>query len=548
MSKPVRRIELKAAGGKPVTGRLANPKPDAADVEKPDTAEVEKAKLDGPPPDFEVKVAAPKKSEKSTTGKNQSRTQKIDIAKIASDGKPSPNSSINAASSARVVRAGDESAANLILKIEREARQADSEAELRFLMVNSTRRIVSYRQAFLLSKKGPQEYITQAISSLSAVDRTSNFVRWIEQSVSDSVKEHGDEETALIKVSAEDLEKHPDAKTYPFGNFVLLPLKLRDGTVFAQLVLARENAWHESDVTPATRLVETYSHAWEALTGPKVLNRRLRDKTLTAILSGVAITAAGFLPIPLTVLAPAEVAASNPVVVSAPLDGVLEKIEIEPNTLVKKGDLLFRFNNTDLNNRVDIAGQNVQVAEARYLQAQRNSFSDPRSKRDLAIALSELKLKAAEYDYTRDLLARSEVRAPQDGLVIFSNKNDWTGKPVSTGERIMRIADPAKVELIISLPVADSIVLRPDARVRLFMDSAPLYPVEAKLKNASYHAKPDIDGVLSYRTVATFSNAEENVVPRIGLRGTAQIHGEKVPLAFYIFRKPLSVMRQWIGF
>ncbi len=448
----------------------------------------------------------------------------------------------------KAVQAGDNSAANQLLNIEREARQSGSEAELRYLMVNSTRKVVSYRQAFLLSKKGEKNYVTEAVSSLSAVDRNSNFIRWIEGNVKASLKKNGDADIALINLDLQNENLDPESKTYPFGNFVLLPLKLRDGEVFAQLVLAREAAWVEFDVTTASRLAETYSHAWQALAGPAQLKKRLRNKTLTAILAGVAIAAAGFLPIPLTVLAPAEVTASNPVVVAAPMDAVLEKVEVQPNTLVKKGQLLFRFNDTDLRNRFDVAGQSVRVAEARYLQVQRNSFSDPSAKRDLAIALSELKLKAAEYDYAKELLALSEVHAPKPGLVIFSDIDDLTGKPVSTGERIMRIADPANVELVIDLSVADSIVLEDQARVRLFMDSAPLHPVEAELETASYHARPDKDGVLSYRVVAKFSNQDEVVIPRIGLRGTAQIHGEEVPLAFFIFRKPLSVIRQWIGF
>ena len=522
-TKPVRRIELKAAPDQPGTGNSARPQ-----------STVKKDKTEKPAP--------------ATGPKQSSRTQTFKLPEFSGNKKPASGAVPEKKTIPRAVKSGDESAANLMLSVEREARLAETEAELRFMMVNSTRRVVNYRQAFLLSKKGQNKYVTEAISSLSAVDRNSNFVRWIEQNVINSVAEQGDDEAALINIDRKDQNDHPDAKTYPFGNFVLLPLKLRDGTVFAQLVLARENVWQEADVTLARRLVETYSHAWEALTGPRILGKRLRDKTFLAVLVGVAIAAAGFLPVPLTVLAPAEVSATSPVVIAAPLDGVLETVMVKPNTMVKKGDLLFRFNSTDLNNRVDIAGQNVQVAEARYLQAQRNSFADPVAKRDLAIALSELKLKAAEYDYTRDLLARTEVRAPQDGLIIFSNKDEWTGRPVSTGERIMRIANPEKVELVISLPVADSIVLEKDAKVRLFMDSAPLYPVDAKVENASYHAKPDIDGVLSYRVVASFDNAEDNVVPRIGLRGTAQIHGQKVPLAFYIFRKPLSVLRQWIGF
>ncbi len=448
----------------------------------------------------------------------------------------------------QTVQATENTAAAQLLNMEREARQSGSEAELRYLIVNSTRGIISYRQAFLLLKKGKKKYVTKAVSSLSAVDRNSTFIRWIEGNVENSVRNNGDESVALVTIDQKSGNQGAESKVYPFGHFVLIPMRMRDGTVFAQLVLSKESAWTENDISAACRLVETYSHAWQALTGPGQLKKRMRSKTLTAILLGVAIVALGFLPIPLTVLAPAEVTAADPVVITAPMDAVVEKVEVRPNAIVNKGDLLFRFNDTDLRNRFDVAGQSVQVAEARYIQAQRNSFTDPAAKRDLAIALSELKLKAAEYDYAKDLLALTEVRAPKDGLIIFADKDEFTGKPVSTGERIMRLADPAKVELTIDLSVDDSIVLQDKSRVRLFMDSAPLNPVEANVISASYHARPDKDGVLSYRVVARFENEGEVAIPRIGLRGTAQIHGEQVPLAYYVFRKPLSVVRQWIGF
>ncbi len=522
-AKPVRRIELK-------TGSSGSPKGVKKKVSSPVASDVAVT--------MRGRVSADEAEEKKPGQPISIPLKAKDARSDADTGKSSP----------RTVREGDNNIANLILAIEREARLSDSEAELRFLMVNSTRRVVPYRQGFLLSRKGPANYVVEAVSSLSAVDRNSNFIRWIESIAKDALKKHGDEETSLINISKDNARNDPESKTYPFGYFVLLPLTLKDGTVFAQLMLAREKAWEEADVTMAGRLTETYSHAWQALTGPALLKKRLRNKTLTAILSGVAIAAAGFLPIPLTVLAPAEVTAAEPVVIAAPMDGVLEKINVQPNTMVKKGDLLFSFNDTDLRSRVAVAGQKVQVAEARYVQAQRNSFSDPKSKRDLAIMLSELKLKAAEYDYSRDLLAQMEIRAPRDGLVIFSDKDEWTGRPVSTGQRIMRIADPSSVELTIKLAVADSIVLEDKATVRLFMDSAPLHPVDATLKRASYHAQPDGDGVLSYRVVARFDGLDAASVPRIGLRGTAQIHGEEVPLAFFIFRKPLSVIRQWIGF
>ena len=171
--------------------------------------------------------------------------------------------------------------------------------------------------------------------------------------------------------------------------------------------------------------------------------------------------------------------------------------------------------------------------------------SDSRAKRELSIAQSELNLKAGEYDYASELMKKTVVGAPRDGLVLFSDKDTWTGRPVATGERIMRIADPNSVEIAIDLPVADAIVLEEGARVQLYLDSNPLKPVEGKLTSASFHAQPNGDNVLSYNVRADFAEADR---PRIGLRGTAKVYGERVTLAYYLFRKPLSAIRQWTGY
>jgi hypothetical protein len=50
--------------------------------------------------------------------------------------------------------------------------------------------------------------------------------------------------------------------------------------------------------------------------------------------------------------------------------------------------------------------------------------------------------------------------------------------------------------------------------------------------------------VLSYKISASFEGEE---IPRIGLRGTAKIYGSRVTLFYYLFRKPITFVRQLIG-
>jgi multidrug efflux pump subunit AcrA (membrane-fusion protein) len=50
-----------------------------------------------------------------------------------------------------------------------------------------------------------------------------------------------------------------------------------------------------------------------------------------------ALVLAGALPVHLTVLAPGELVAAQPVVLRAPLDGVIDKVHVQPNQMVRKG-------------------------------------------------------------------------------------------------------------------------------------------------------------------------------------------------------------------
>ena len=101
-------------------------------------------------------------------------------------------------------------------------------------------------------------------------------------------------------------------------------------------------------------------------------------------------------------------------------------------------------------------------------------------------------------------------------------------KPVSVGEKILTIADPKKVEFLIWLPVKDSLIIREQSEVKVFLDINPIKPLKGKLLRASYQPSLSPEEVLSYRIGV--SSYEGDEPPRIGLRGTAKLYGSRVTL------------------
>jgi multidrug efflux pump subunit AcrA (membrane-fusion protein) len=270
----------------------------------------------------------------------------------------------------------------------------------------------------------------------------------------------------------------------------------------------------------------------------------VRGKWAGAVLCAVLVVSM-WIPVRLTALAPAEVIALNALSVAAPQDGVIHSIAVQPNATVKAGDLLFTLDDTTITNRHEVAGKAVAVARAEALVAEQRAFDDPRGKADLAASLGRLREKEAELASLRALMARIEVRASQSGIAVYGDPNDWIGKPVQTGERVMQLADPKDAGLQIWLPVKDAINLDEGAEIRLFLHTKTLEPITAHLQQTSYQAVQSPDNVASYRVKAQFAEGEE--LPRIGLRGTARISGAWSILGYYLFRRPIAAVREWTG-
>ena len=276
------------------------------------------------------------------------------------------------------------------------------------------------------------------------------------------------------------------------------------------------------------------------------MRKRYNFNQRHAMIAGGALVLVAVIPVPMTVLAPMDVAAVNAKVLAAPMDGIVDSVLVAPNAPVKAGDVVVRLSDTALRNEEAVAQQEVNVADARLRQVMQGAISDDRMLREIAIARAEVAVKQARLAYARDMLKRTVIAAPSDGVAVYTDRRDWQGRPVQTGERIIEIADPSLLELRIFVPVKDSIAVKEGSRVRAFLDSDPVNPVSAVVRSASYEARQHDNGVLAYQVLADVP-ADKAQSIRLGIHGTAQVTADRVPLAFWLFRRPFTAMRQWLG-
>ena len=441
-----------------------------------------------------------------------------------------------------------------LLGLEAQLRRASDPSQLYYTVVNQLDRCVPLTQAVLMVGEEPGRGDVMAISDVPTVDYTSPFVLWIERLAKHFAS--GDTENAQRALTPADVPAELAAEWREFGlpGHLLwqpLPVEARDNQPAGALVLFAERAWSDDERGVSAHIAASIGHAIFALRRRRPLaglGKKLRQRRVVAVLL-VLLVLALFLPVRLTTLAPVEVIADDPRIVAAPLDGVVASVEVEPNQQVSPGDVLARMESSDLSSEADVARQALAVAQARLATAQQSGFMDPTQKARVAELEADVHLKQAQWQFAQARLERAVIRSQTSGIAVLEDPTQWSGRPVATGERILQVADPRDIAFEISLPVKDSIALTPDAEVRVFLDSDPLRPWQATLRHAGYEPRPTPDQQMVYRLVAApeASLAEKGMVPRIGLRGTARIHGEQVSLFFYLFRRPITAVRQWLG-
>lgn len=423
------------------------------------------------------------------------------------------------------------------LALEQRARAAPNIEQLAYSMVNDSQSLFGFRHAALLIAGK-----VRALTGISVVEPNAPFVAFVERAGAQLVAR---QQTAVAAPVARDTlaaQEQADWLELSATQAFWLPLRDRQGEPFGGLWLAREQPWSEAEQALLSQLGDSYAHAWLALQPRKRWRLRWPRRRVLAIV--VTLLVLLLVPVRQSVLAPAEVVPLNGRVVTAPLDGVIAEFLVKPNQPVEAGDLLVRFDATTLKAQADVAERSLNVAEAELKASAQRAFADVEAKSRLDLLAARVEQKRAERNYAQELLARSEVRAERAGIAVFADAERWTGKPVQTGERLMEIADPRQAELRIELAVGDAIDLEPGAEVALFLDSDPLDRHAARLERLAYESQTSAAGQLAYRLDASFTEAP----PRIGLRGTAKLFGQRVPLALYLLRRPLAALRQRVGF
>ena len=427
-----------------------------------------------------------------------------------------------------------------LVDLESEVRNAPDAQALNLILVNGPRPLLNYRQAFLFMGK---KYQCTAVSDLPHPDKNSSMIQWMEALVRGLGPEDREQLHAIDwkKLSKEDQGQW---KEYAPPILIWLPLTGKIQGHMGGMLLAFDTLPPKKQMVLMSHLGESFGHALQVF-HPRDFWARFKDyrpKKIPWILMALMVLC---IRVHLSPMAPAEIIPRDPIQVTSPLDGVVKQIQVNPNEMVEKGRLLATLEDRPWRHEYTMALKALAVALAEYQRAQRSAFKDTESQAHLAELKAQLDRRKEAVAQAKDRLERTRILAAAPGTAIVPRPEYWKGKPVGTGETLLEIADPQQVEVQIFLPVKDAILLDTHSRIRIFLDADPLSPLEAKFHHSQYKAELVPQGYYAYRLTARLN--PESLPPRMGLRGTAKLYGPKVSLFYFLFRRPLTWLRQNTG-
>lgn len=430
-----------------------------------------------------------------------------------------------------------------------DAMEAPNQLALQFVIANETRKVIPYDRA-ILCQIVKKKITPISISGQSAISTLTEFHRGFSELINNLSDPGGIQMLSQDKFSTnQDIWTEYQRKNA--AAVLWLPIYSK-GELSLGLWVEQWEATQENMVPQATldlvseHLLPGLGAIWDKY--------RLRARIKPAIASkykyivpllGSGLLSLFLIHLPLRVVAPCEIVPKDPTIITAPLQGVIEKIDVLPGDFVKVGNTLVQYDKRLYARELKIAQHEYLIGEATLSRALALGINDKTSLQDVEILRLKSQKQKIDLERAKDNYKKSEIHSPINGTVIMNNPDEWVGKPVQIGEKILTIADLSNTKVKIWLPEDDHIELDRNTPVTVVSNAEPEKKLSAHITYVGNEVMISDQNIPSFIVEADWEGTDR--IEKTGLKGTAVLYGEKVSLFYYLFRKPWIIFRHIFG-
>jgi biotin carboxyl carrier protein len=269
-----------------------------------------------------------------------------------------------------------------------------------------------------------------------------------------------------------------------------------------------------------------------------VFGQRVRLSYLIAALV-ILLTALAFIPVTDRIGAPARLEGEVQRLLVAPADGFLRHVYARPGDMVKANQVLAELDQDDM-----ALEQRKWQSEISQYQKQVGDALATQDRAAFAISQAKLEQAQAEADLAAQTLARAQVRAPFDGIVLEGDLSQSLGAPVKRGDTLMTVAPRQRFRVIVEVDERDIARARLGEHGRLTLAAQPGEPLDFDVRRISPVAIAR-DGRNFFEVEGALASAPPLLNP--GLKGVANIAAGQASMGWVWTHRALDWLRYKLG-
>ncbi|MGI9328126.1 MAG: efflux RND transporter periplasmic adaptor subunit [Pseudomonadales bacterium] len=202
------------------------------------------------------------------------------------------------------------------------------------------------------------------------------------------------------------------------------------------------------------------------------LEKFLRPKNLAlkcgALLATGILVGAYLLPTTHHVTADSELVPMERRVITAPIQGYIEAVNVGAGDLVEAGQTLLRLDTEDL--ELERTKWHNEISS---LKSESRSAMASYDRNEMAVVRAKKKQAEAQLALVEQQISRAELVAPKDGIIVSGDLTQAIGAPVERGEALLEIAPDEGYQVQLLVDETDVAYLVPGQFGKLTLKASP---------------------------------------------------------------------------
>lgn len=283
-------------------------------------------------------------------------------------------------------------------------------------------------------------------------------------------------------------------------------LVLRTSAALAEPLLRR---WHAAERPLAVQAWAALRRAGKRLSGPGHWAWKAGAAAVVLVLAVLLLV-----PVDDRVTAHTVIEGRTRQLVTAPFEGFIAEARVRPGDRVHQGQVLLRLDDRDLKlEQAKLRGERDQAAgKLRQAMADRDAAS-------VALASAELQGAEGQLALVEAKLARAQLVAPMDGLVVSGDWVQQLGAPVELGKEMFEIASEG-YRVVLHVPERDIARVHTGQRGVLRLAGQPQQGHDFELSRVTATASVE-EGTNGFRAEAAWVGEVPALSP--GMQGVSKV-------------------------